>query len=218
MEECDETQANGKPHEHGPNGSPFGDEPSMAVANNVLSTPAAVTEKLTGDNPQPLVHIPLPGWVWNLERRKQWQAALQQWRSIENVVILVELPPAADPEAVLLAENIPNVIWLSDGSKADATDSREQLQTLRDARCNLVGAVMNRTSSPKMRKRFSRWVGVWPLLAGICLGPDVFGAQDNAPATPAPPATRLSITNEPVFSGSSSKYRADWQQRFTLGP
>src|SRR5688572_23008054 len=157
MEECDEPQANGKPHEHDLNGSPFGEEPSMAVANNVLSTPTEVTEKLTGDNPQPLVHIPLPGWVWSLERRKQWQSALKQWRNIENIVILVELPPACDPEAVLLAENIPNVIWLSDGGKADASESREQLQTLRDARCNLVGTVMNRApAATRMRKRFSR--------------------------------------------------------------
>jgi len=174
--------------------SPFGSDPSMAVANSVLSTPAQVTEKLTGDNPQPLVHIPLPGWVWSLERRKQWQSALKQWRNIENIVILVELPPACDPEAVLLAENIPNVIWLSDGSKADATESREQLQTLRDARCNLVGTVLNRApASARMRKRFSRWVGAWPLLAAICLAAHSVRAEANDQATPAPPAT---VTND----------------------
>jgi polysaccharide biosynthesis/export protein len=197
--------------------SPFGEEPSMAVANNVLSSPTEVTEKLTGNNPQPLVHIPLPGWVWSLERRKQWQSALKQWRNIENIVILVELPPACDPEAVLLAENIPNVIWLADGNKADASESREQLQTLRDARCNLVGSVMNRApAATRMRKRFSRWVGVWPLLAGICLGAHDAGAQANAPATPVPPAN--AVTNETVFSGSASSHRGEWQKRLTLGP
>jgi protein involved in polysaccharide export with SLBB domain/capsular polysaccharide biosynthesis protein len=208
--------------------SPFGDDPTMAVANNVLSTPAEVTEKLTGDNPEPQVHIPLPGWVWSLERRKQWQAALKQWRSIENIVILVELPPACDPEAVLLAENIPNVIWLADGSKADATESREQLQTLRDARCNLVGSVMNRApAAARMKKRFSRWVGVWPLLAGIYLGAPSAQAQDNAPVTPAPPPAvapavappaNTPVTNEPVFSATATKHRGEWQKRLTLGP
>lgn len=202
---------------HTDTSSLFGDEPSMAVANNVLSTPTQVTEKLTGDNPQPLVHIPLPGWVWSLERRKQWQSALKQWRNIENIVILVELPPACDPEAVLLAENIPNVIWLADGNKADASESREQLQTLRDARCNLVGSVMNRApAAPAVRKRFSRWVGLWPLLAGISLASQSAGAQDNAPATPAPPANV--IAREVAFSGAALNRRAEWQKRLTLGP
>jgi protein involved in polysaccharide export with SLBB domain/capsular polysaccharide biosynthesis protein len=201
--------------------SPFGEEPSMAVANNVLSTPAEVTEKLTGENPQPLVHIPLPGWVWSLERRKQWQSALKQWRNIENIVILVELPPACDPESVLLAENIPNVIWLSDGSKADATESREQLQTLRDARCNLVGSVMNRApGAARMKKRFSRWVGVWPLLACICLAAHTARAQTNDQATPASPASPapVAVTNQPAFSATSINQRAEWQKRLTLGP
>src|SRR5581483_3216690 len=51
-----------------------------ALTTSVLSSPAQVTEKLTGPNSQPVVHIPLPGWVWNLERRKQWREALNQWR------------------------------------------------------------------------------------------------------------------------------------------
>lgn len=218
QEETQETQKNHNTDmNHNDTSSPFGNEPSMAVANNVLSTPTEVTEKLTGDNPQPLVHIPLPGWVWSLERRKQWQSALKQWRNIENIVILVELPPACDPEAVLLAENIPNVIWLSDGGKADASESREQLQTLRDARCNLVGTVMNRApATARIRKRFSRWVGLWPLLAGICLAAENSRAQTNAPATPASPANVA--TNEAVFSGSALNRRAEWQKRLTLGP
>jgi len=48
----------------------------QALARSVLSSPMDVTEQLTGDDPQPMVHIPLPGCVWNLERRKQWQSAL----------------------------------------------------------------------------------------------------------------------------------------------
>ena len=218
QEEPQETQQNTNTDmKHNDTSSPFGDEPSMAVANNVLSTPTEVTEKLTGENAQPQVHIPLPGWVWSLERRKQWQSALKQWRNIENTVILVELPPACDPEAVLLAENIPNVIWLSDGGKADASESREQLQTLRDARCNLVGTVMNRApAAARIRKRFSRWVGLWPLLAGIYLAAENSRAQTNAPATPASPANVT--TNEAVFSGSALHRRADWQKRLTLGP
>jgi hypothetical protein len=200
--EDEKMNVNGK---HEEEESPFGSEPSMAVMNNVLVTPNQVTEKLTGDHAEPQVHIPLPGWVWSLERRKQWQDALKQWRNIENIVILVELPPSSDPEAVLLAENIPNIVWLADSSSTDATDCREQLQTLRDARCNLVGTVMNRApAAARMKKRFSRWVGVWPLLLSISLVSQSVRGQTNAPVTPAPPASSSSvaITNEPAFSGT----------------
>ena len=109
-----------------------------ALTTNALAFPAEVTQQLTGPNPQPSIHIPLPGWVWNLERRKQWQEALKTWRSIDNLVILVELPSASIPEAVLLGENIPNVLWLTGSGMADAAETRAQLETLRHARCHLV--------------------------------------------------------------------------------
>jgi Mrp family chromosome partitioning ATPase len=59
------------------------------------------------------------------------------------MVLLVELPPASVPEAVLLAENLPQLIWLVDSGKPRARATREQLETLRHAKCRLVGAVLN---------------------------------------------------------------------------
>ena len=136
--------------------------PQAAVAlrssSNVLAAPAQVAEKLAGVDSQPMVHIPLPGWVWNLERRKQWQDALRHWSNIDNIVILVELPPASVPEAVLLAENLPNVVWLTASGKAAATRTREHLETLHHARCHLAGAVLNRERASFLQKRFSRWL------------------------------------------------------------
>src|ERR1041385_4057512 len=142
---------------HGANGT-NGTKSSSALANSVLSAPSQVTEQFSGPNSQPMVHIPLPGWVWNLERRKQWRDALTQWRSIENLVILVELPPASVPEAVLLGSNLPNLLWLTESGKADASETRTQLDILRHARCNLVGAVVNREGTIPFRKRFPKWV------------------------------------------------------------
>jgi hypothetical protein len=117
-----------------------------------------VTQKLIAADAQPLVHIPLPGWVWNLERRKQWQTALQHWSQIENIVILVELPPASDPETVLLAENLPNLLWLADAGKATAGETCEQLETLRHAHCRLAGAVLNHAPGSLLQNRFRRWL------------------------------------------------------------
>src|SRR4029079_12983337 len=93
--------------------------PATTLTKSVLSTPAQVTEQFNDPQSQPIVHIPLPGWVWNLERRHQWRSALENWESIENLVLLIELPPACQPESVLLAEHLPQVIWLAGSGQAD---------------------------------------------------------------------------------------------------
>lgn len=188
----------------------------LALTASVLSTPGQITDRLAAVDGPPMVNIPLPGWVWNLERRKQWLSALDAWRAIENVVIFIELPPAAVPETVLLAENIPNLLWLVDAHKTDAGEMHGELTTLRDARCNLVGAVLNRERAMPLRGRFSRWLGnnsfllllagglVWP--AGKAVAADPEPAQ---PATAAAPA---------AFSVVHPEQRAGWQQKLTLGP
>ncbi|HEY0455622.1 MAG TPA: polysaccharide biosynthesis/export family protein, partial [Verrucomicrobiae bacterium] len=192
---------------------------SLALSTSALSSPGEVTAQLTQENSPPVVRIPLPGWVWNLERRKQWQAALRQWRSIDNIVIFVELPPASEPEAVLLAENLPNLIWLTNSTESKAGDTREQIQMLRDAHCNLVGAVMNKDESNGLKKHFARWVGCCAI--GILF---MFGASANAQTNQTVPAAGLPISAETApaatnltFSAFSRTQRSAWQQRLTLG-
>src|SRR6185369_4543247 len=173
-------------------------------------------------NSQPVVHIPLPGWVWNLESRKQWREALNQWRQIDNLVIFVELPPASVPEAVLLGSNLPNMLWLTKSGRARAGETQSQLETLRHARCNLVGAVLNQESGRPVRKRFPRWLSCVAALIAL----DLVSAQ----AQPSPAAAP---TLEPVptaiaeqreartnlsFSIVQPSQRAAWQQHLTLGP
>jgi protein involved in polysaccharide export with SLBB domain/capsular polysaccharide biosynthesis protein len=214
---------------------------SQALASNVLTSPAKVTEQLTGPNSQPVVHIPLPGWVWNLERRKQWREALNHWRSIDNLVILVELPPACVAEAVLLGSNLPNLVWLADSGKADAAETRVQLNTLRDARCNLVGAVLNRQQFVPLRKRFPRWIGCLMLAsafasAAVAQDAPITQSQSRDPdvevavAQPAnrgpsfselpaePPEPALALQTNLAFSVVNPSQRAVWQQHLTLGP
>ncbi|MGV3773326.1 MAG: polysaccharide biosynthesis/export family protein [Verrucomicrobiales bacterium] len=146
------------------------DPVTSALTTSVLQTPAKVTDQLNDPNSQPVVHIPLPGWVWNLERRKQWHSALDQWEKMDNLVILVELPPASQPESILLAENLPQVIWLTGSGMADAAETVTQLETLRHARCNLVGAVLNQAPPPLLNNRITRWFTkgtVAALMAGL---------------------------------------------------
>jgi protein involved in polysaccharide export with SLBB domain len=198
--------------------------PGSALATSVLTSPSQVTEQLTGPNSQPVVHIPLPGWVWNLERRKQWREALSQWRKIDNLVILVELPPASLTEAVLLGCNLPNIVWLADSGVPDAAETRAQLETLRNARCNLVGAVLNRCLGQSIKSRFPRWVecaALYLLFASFSLCAQNTEVAAAAPP-PAPAVVPLPAPVEaqpaPSFSIVSPTQRAAWQQRLTLGP
>ena len=127
-------------------GEPAGDE-FMTLSPRALAFPAEVTQRFNAGG-LPAAHIPLPGWVWNLERRRQWQMALAHWRAIDNLVLLVELPPASVPESVLLAESLPQIIWLVDSGKASISDTKEQLDMMRHAKCHLVGAVLNHEPDP----------------------------------------------------------------------
>jgi protein involved in polysaccharide export with SLBB domain len=179
--EAADASANGQPH--AANGADFDPTETSALMTRILTTPSQVTQQLTGHDPQQFVHIPLPGWVWNLERRKQWQGALSQWKRIEHVVIFVELPPASMPEAILLAMKLPNVIWLCRSGKARSSQTRACIQTLRDARVNLVGCVMNKDTGASVKKCFSRWTSMWVCAALLGLSGQL-GAQER-PLTPA---------------------------------
>jgi capsular polysaccharide biosynthesis protein len=128
------------------------------IRTNVLASPGDVAHKLVGASPQVIVEISLPDWSWNMERRKQLEAALDHWRSIDNVVIFINLPPASQPQAVLLAEGLSNVVWLADSGRADAAATRSQIETLRHGRCRLVGAVLNHAPSHRLKGLFPRWV------------------------------------------------------------
>lgn len=196
--------------------TPPGDWPlPSALVANVLNSPGEIARQLVNPDGPPHVHIPLPGWVWSLERRKEWLAALEHWRTLENVVILVELPPASAPEAVLLAQNLPNLVWLVDGTIAGAPETCAQLETLRHARCNLVGAVINREVAPVSLNRFARWLPGMAAGLGLMLAVSVPVEAQGQAAAAAPPEP----TERPAaLSVVAPVQRAGWQQRLTLGP
>jgi protein involved in polysaccharide export with SLBB domain/uncharacterized protein involved in exopolysaccharide biosynthesis len=205
-------------HPHDPP-DPAADEQTRALVKaartgGALAFPSPTMESLDDANGQSIVHIPLPGWVWNLDRRRQWENALKNWQKIPNLVLLVELPPASEPESVLLAEKLPRIIWLADSGKASLNETRSALETLRHAGCNMVGAVLNREPRESLKKHFARWL---PLLA-LFLATSVFAeTPENPPPSASPGEPRSAITNA-LFSMQNSNQRAAWQQHLTLGP
>jgi protein involved in polysaccharide export with SLBB domain/capsular polysaccharide biosynthesis protein len=191
---------------------------SRRLTEIALSSPGEVAERLMAADPSPILHIPLPGWAWDMEQRKQWEAALNLWRKIDNTVILVELPPASVPEAVLLAENLPNLVWLSTSSKSNAAETFQQVKTLRDAHCNLVGAALNREPRPLINGRFTRWLGgSIALLLALCLLPGGLKADPLSAITVAQ-ADAPQESGPGTYSIAAPIQRAAWQQRLTLGP
>ncbi len=167
-------------------------------AADPLSSPGLVSGRLAAEAWPAVVGVALPPGAWGPGRRRQLRSALEAWRAVENLVILVDLPPASSADSVLLAAEMPSLVWLSD-SGTDATATIEALQTLRDARCNLVGAVLNRESPRPLGGRFSRWLGAQALLVLLCAGLAAPAARADGGTTP-------------------QAQRASWQQRLTLGP
>jgi len=188
---------------------------SQTFASMVSSTPAQLVEILTLPDPVAKIDLPYPGgWARNLQNRREWESALSAWRTIESIVIFVELPPVTDPEAVLLAQSLPNLVWLAESHKAGADETLQQLETLRHGRCHLVGAVLNRERASALTRRFSRWFGhrttIIASLAGLAGSPASAQLPPNPDAAPAAPPAAFAVI-EPA-------QRAAWQQRFTLGP
>lgn len=154
-------------------------------------------------------------WAWDPQHREQWRHALQGWQEMEGLVVLVELPPASHPETALLAEGLPNLVWLCGRDMARASDTRLHLEVLRHAGARLMGCVLNRAG----RAVSCALVG---LLAGNAF------AQQTPPTAPEPvPAVTnaVALTNASVPTNANGSlsivlptHLAAWQQRLTLGP
>jgi hypothetical protein len=81
--------------------------------------------------------------AWGLENRVEWQQGIQELGKASNRVVLVEFPPASEPETVLLAEKFPNLVWVCGRDMATGPEVQNLIKTLNATKANLVGAVLN---------------------------------------------------------------------------
>ncbi len=138
------------------------------------------------------------GTTWGPEQRRQWLDTVKAWEATDNLVVLIELPPASNSRTAHLAEALPAVVWISASQQASAAETLEQLEVLKHSRARLVGAGLNRDRGA--RPRFARWIGRTAAIGLVLLSAHGLRAEDN-PLTAPHPVTR-----------------AAWQQRLTLGP
>lgn len=127
-------------------------ESVVIITNREPIHPSALSLDLVLDAPSRLT--PVRGqiqWLvtaddyrWNASRRTQWARALETWSQSQGLVVLVELTDPDHPDTLLIAESLPQLIWLSSSGLTLGHDCRERLQTYQLAGCHLLGAVLNR--------------------------------------------------------------------------
>lgn len=80
-------------------------------------------------------------WLSDATLRAKLSGAITRWTKIPRLVVLVELTNAAEPATLLLAESLPNLIWISKG-KDEAAPLAETVRLYRTAGCKVTGALL----------------------------------------------------------------------------
>lgn len=98
-----------------------------------------------------------PGWTWTATQRQQWLTAMNLWRTSPQLVILITLPSVEQPEALLIAERLPNLIWAGRSGHSRVQNVSDTLRMYRDTGCRLVAAVLDHapTLKPMALARFA---------------------------------------------------------------
>ena len=161
------------------------------------------------------VRIPLAGWIWDWQHRQQFRQALSSLRMIENLAILIDVPAYSTAEGVLLAEEAPNLIWLSRRDAVSETKIRGDAEALRRSHCAVVGAVLNHVPNGHRRPVTAPWACA--LLCAFCLVATSLSAAQNE-KTPAAGSSPIDHHAHQSLSVSSPDHLAAWQRHLTLGP
>lgn len=195
---------------------------------DILASPTRLTLALQ-DPELHDVHIEIPdGFAWPPARRLQWANALQEWKSIDNLVLLLELPPASNLESILLAETMPAILWLSASGMNQMSDISALLETAREGHTRFKGALLNRM--PAAFRTLPDLARFGFLLCGACLLAltPITAAQSGPDLTETLPAQlpiALTNTRDPVeptnqflSATAAGPTLAPWQARLELGP
>lgn len=120
--------------------------PALAVSaplSEMIRTPEQVVAHLTR-TPQQVLHLTLDEfWTWSPEQRQEWNRALDRWSQVRGTVILVQLSFPKEAETLLVAEQLPNLMWIDRGSTTPPDSLQNLLENYHAAGCRFVGAMLN---------------------------------------------------------------------------
>ncbi len=120
----------------------------MPLREAVEDTDAVLRQ--IGNAPEQVVHLTLdPEWRWTHEQRQQWLRALGVWSQARGSIVLVQLTAPERAETLLVAERLPNLLWIGRSEQALVDETQSKLSTYRAAGCRLVGALLDQ--APKFR-------------------------------------------------------------------
>ncbi len=180
------------------------DRPFIPLADALTSSLSEADRWLAGGNGVVFLHADA-NWSWNAEQRGQLDHALGIWSRHEQAIVFVELPPATQPETLLMAEQLPQLLWVGASGQKPGVALSETLATYRHAGCKLFGAMMNHT--PRLKPAFlNQFAGTAALAFLIMINADTLLAQTPAPVPAAEPTA---VSSE----SQSSKLKT-----LTLGP
>jgi len=160
---------------------------------------------------------PPENWIWTVERLQQGKRFIREAEERSGQVILVELPEAGRPETVPLAAALPHVIWLAGSGKVDSRETAMHLETLRSGACHISVAVLNREPEAPLALGLPKWLRRLTFLLALAAWPAAAQESSTNGAVAPLVAGDLASTNQ-FFSVVSTKQRAPWQTRLTLGP
>jgi protein involved in polysaccharide export with SLBB domain/uncharacterized protein involved in exopolysaccharide biosynthesis len=185
---------------------PAGKRRSLPLAE-ALAAPETVTRHLREHPGRPLELVFDAAWRWDLENRARWQRAVEAWQSAPPFVLLVELPALSDLDAVLEAEQMSLVIWITASGGLQQQELAQTLEMVEAAEINLAAAVLNREPALFSKLPFLDKFGLMLVLVGAL----ALGRADAGTVTNAPPMDALSFS-------SQVPRLAPWQDRLVIGP
>ncbi len=120
--------------------------PAMSVSaplSEVIGSPEQVVAQLTR-TPHQVLHLTLDDlWNWSPEQRQSWNRALDRWSQLRGTVILVQLSSPESAETLLVAERLPNLLWIDQNAATHPEKLQNLLQNYRAAGCRFVGAMLD---------------------------------------------------------------------------
>ncbi len=172
----------------------------------VLNNPEVVGRHLEQQPGVPLELHHDSRFEWTFENRAAWRRALDVWRQLPSIVLLVELPSMENLKAVLAAEMMPAVVWVTESGRLQQAELEAALETVRSGDVVLTASILNREPRVFSRLGFLKYIG-WAPIVLLCLAQPARAALDN-------PAQAAAASSSPLSPPSSL---APWQRKFTVG-